>query len=415
LTAEHRVAVYSGGVYGIDRTAFSAAVGHQLFNHYRPAHVSAVEGYLAGRLYEADRLLPDHLDRPLLNCTNGMLDLVTSKLLAHSPDYLSSTQIPIPWDPSAACPMYDKWLGLVIPDQDEDGRITSQVNDLEEVTSTMLDPSRTPTKAVFPFGPSRSGKSTWLRLMAAIAGARNTSSVTLHQLTLGLSGDRFAAANVYGKILNSAADISSAHVEDISIFKMLTGEDLIHANRKYGGQFSFTNRALFAFSANEVPTVGESSRAYSERIKPFRFGQSFAGHEDPNIEDAMMQELPGILVRWVRAWQRLRQRGGYLPTAEAVSEEFETQSDRVRQFVVEHCTIHEAVSAGSYLPQDQVTSKRVLAHAFNNWAIMNGGSKMGERKIVNRLTCINGVTEVRVEDGVTRGLRGLNITVASYL
>jgi hypothetical protein len=33
--------------------------------------------------------------------------------------------------------------------------------------STMLDPSRTPTKAVFPFGPSRSGKSTWLRLMAA--------------------------------------------------------------------------------------------------------------------------------------------------------------------------------------------------------------------------------------------------------
>ena len=62
-----------------------------------------------------------------------------------------------------------------------------------------------------------------------------------------------------------------------------------------------------------------------------------------------------------------------------------------------------------------MTSKRILAHAFNDWAIMNGGSKMGERKIVNRLTCINGVTEVRAEDGATRDLRGLNITVASYL
>jgi hypothetical protein len=57
-----------------------------------------------------------------------------------------------------------------------------------------------------------------------------------------------------------------------------------------------------------------------------------------------------------------------------------------------------------------MTAKRVLAHAFNSWAIMNGSSKMGERRILDRLTCINGVVEVR-EKGT--GRRGLNITVVS--
>jgi hypothetical protein len=54
-----------------------------------------------------------------------------------------------------------------------------------------------------------------------------------------------------------------------------------------------------AFSCNVVPTVGEASNAYLERIKPFFFGHSYAGAEDPAVELAMYEELPGILVRLV--------------------------------------------------------------------------------------------------------------------
>jgi putative DNA primase/helicase len=83
----------------------------------------------------------------------------------------------------------------------------------------MLDPTITPTKAVFLFGAARSGKSTYLRLLQEIAGPENYSAVTLHQL----SDDRFAAANLYGKMLNVAADLPASHVEDLSTFKMMTG------------------------------------------------------------------------------------------------------------------------------------------------------------------------------------------------
>jgi putative DNA primase/helicase len=401
LTRERRVALYRNGVFHIDGTAFSGTIADMLGDRFRPGHRAAVEEYAAGTLYIAGLFLPERCDMALLNVRNGMLDLATGTLKPHDPSYLSSTQLAVDWDPRATCPTYDRWLRDTIGDQ---------ADDLEEVTSTMLDPSRTPTKAVFLFGPSRSGKSTYLRIMQAVAGPENMSAVTLHQL----AANRFAAANVYGKILNCAADLSSAHIEDLSIFKMMTGEDPIQADRKFGTQFAFVNRALFAFSANELPTVSESSRAYVERIKPFEFPKSFAGREDPTIEARMMAELPGILVRWVRAWQRLTERGAPLQTDERVRKEFEIRSDRVRQWVAEACVVQAvlpggpAVLPGSELPMSMATTKRQLAQAFNRWAEQNNGSRMGERKIIDRLTSMKGVVEVRRMPG---SIRALNVTL----
>src|SRR5690606_17453600 len=134
-------------------------------------------------------------------------------------------------------------------------------------------------------------------------------------------------ANLYGKMVNICADLSSAHLTDTSLFKQLTGADTVHANRKYGHQFEFTNTALFAFSANRIPTVNETSSAYLERIKPFSFPHSFAGRENPDLEAALMEELPGILVRLVEAWRRRKERGGYLPTDADTLRAFETGSD----------------------------------------------------------------------------------------
>lgn len=394
LTAERKVALYLGGSYHIDGTAFLSAVGKQLGDQFRPSWRSAMEEMAVGLLFADGRMLPERSTFQKLNCRNGMLDLRSLELTPHSPEMFSTVQIPVDWEPDAKAPVYEAWLGSVCP---------LQVDDLEEVAGTMLDPTRTPHKAAFLFGPSRSGKSTFLRLLQAIAGDQNRTAVTLHDL----SKDRFAAANVYGKILNSAADLSSAHVEDLSVFKMMTGEDPIHGNRKYGTQFTFTNQALFAFSANELPTVSESSRAYAERIKPFEFPHSFAGKEDGTLEHKMRLELPGILVRWVRAYGRVLERGGYLQTDAGVRKEFETRSDRVAQWVADVCLITEA-TPGQNLPDAKCTGRRESARSFNAWAERNGGRSMGERKIFDRLGHIPGVVEVRA--GKSRS-RAFNIVV----
>jgi putative DNA primase/helicase len=395
LTREDRIAVYQNGVYEVRGLAFISAAEQLLGDDFRATHLSTVELTVTSTLYTQGKVLPTHTTEPLLNVLNGMVDLRTGELQPHDPKHLSTVQIPIVWDPDATAPNYEAWLREQIPDQ---------ADDLEEVTSTMLDPSRTPTKAVFLFGPARSGKSTFLRLMVAMIGPDNCSAVGLHKLV----SDRFAAANVYGKALNAANEISSTHIEDLSIFKQMTGQDPVTGDRKFGKQFTFVNAALFAFTANTLPTVSESSRAYSERIKPFKFGRSFAGNENPQIEEAMMAELPGILVRWVKAYQRYRERGHFAETDATVRREFEIRSDRVRQFIEEACEIHAAAASGTQIEDSQGTGKRDLYRAFSEWLTTTGGAAMGEKTFLDRLENVPGVTAVRL--GRTRRA-GFNVTV----
>lgn len=392
LTAEDGVAIYKNGVYQLDGMAFKGVIAELLGDMYRVDYRRTVEEFTGGILYNAGLILPEHTNKSLLNCKNGMLDLMTGELLPHDPSYLSSVQIPVEWNETATCPNYESWVKQSAPEQ---------VDDLEETVSLMLDPSQTPAKAVFLFGESKSGKSTFLRIMRSMAGEANTSAVSLHQLV----DDRFAAANLYGKILNVYGDLPAAHVEDISLFKVMTGEDLIPANRKHGKQFTFTNRALFAFSANELPTVGEASQAYTNRIKPFKFPNSFAGREDPRVEARILEELPGILVRWVKAYQRLMKRGFKLETAASVMQEFALKSDRVRQFVLEACIVHDA--GNGTVGAKEMSTATDITKAFATWAESQSTSKMGRNKLIQKLLGVAGVKDVRDH----KGRRGYNVTV----
>jgi putative DNA primase/helicase len=405
ITAERNIAVYRNGVYAVDSDAVLSNAVNMLGNFYTPGHLKTMSDTLIGRLYAEGRLLPERMDDPLLNCANVMVNLRTGQSLPHSPDYLSHIQVAVDYDPNMPTPIYDAWLAEALRQDDHsDDDVAALVRDIEETAGTMLDPSRTPSKALFLFGPSRSAKSTFLRLMKAVSGAANTSAVTLQEF----GTDQFATANLYGKMLNVAADLSNSHVSDLSKFKMITGEDLLHANRKYGKQFSFTNQALVAFSANELPTVSEASRAYAERMKPFHFPNSFAGREDKTLEPKLMAELPGILARWVRAYGRFLARGGYCETDAATQTLFEAKSDRVVQFFQDMVTMTEA-SHGDRLPVEAATGRRDVAVAFNAWAERNGGTKMGERAFFQRFAQIAGVAEVRVG---AKGQRAFNVTVA---
>src|SRR5690606_37157161 len=236
LDRSGRIAIYRDGVYRVSDWGYSGIVSKLLGNNFQPRHRAAVEEFEAGRLEREGRVLPEYQDEPVLNVRNGLLDLRTGELRPHDPDFMSMAQIADEWNPDAKCPTYEAWLESVIPEQ---------ADDLEEVVSTMLDPSTTPPKAGLLYGPSRSGKSTFIRLAEAVVAPVLCSPVSRHKLTTS----EFAAAELYGRMLNTAADISSALIEDISLFKMLTGEDLILGNRKYGKQFAFRNRALFLFPA----------------------------------------------------------------------------------------------------------------------------------------------------------------------
>lgn len=392
VTAEKKIAVYQDGVYRIEDDAILGATVGLLGNMYTPGLRSTITETLRGLLTIEGRILPDHTDQPLMNTPSGMVDLRTGEQKPHGPEYFSYVQTAVAYDPSMPTPVYDAWIRDALRQPGHtDADIERLLADLEEVAGTMLDPSRAPEKILFLFGPTRSGKSLFLGLLESVAGLGNISAETLHDL----ASDQFAKANLYGKMLNVSADLSNKHVEDLSVFKMITGRDTVKANRKYGTQFTFKNQALLAFSANELPTVSESSRAYAARVKPFHFPTSHEGREDLTLKGRLEAELPGILARWVKAYGRFLARGGYAETDAATRTEFEAKSDRVVQFFQDMCTLTEA-RHGDRLEEHQATGRRDASRAFNEWAERNGGSKMGEKAFFQRFSNIAGVAEVRI-------------------
>lgn len=396
LTREHQIAIFDGRVYrtGPQNTAFAGAVAAMVGERYRAAHTSAVRDMLYAEL--GDVVIPERGSTPLVAVANGLLDVTTGLLHPFTPEHLSTTLLPVRWpesDAEAACPFYEAWLPAMVG--------ADQVDGLEELAGQMLDPRVTPPRALFLFGPSRSGKSTFLRLLQAVAGQDNTSAVTLHQL----ADDRFAAADVYGKILNTAGDLSAADVRDISLFKSLTGDDLVQANRKHGARFGFRNKALFAFSANKLPVVSESSRAYHERMRPVHFPTSFAGAENPAVEQAMMGELPGILRRWASAAQRRRDRGSDVSVPDRVRRQFEQGTNSVVDWVARCAEVRHLETPRNATPGQTTTA---LLQAYQVWMSTGGKKALGRDNFAAALR--NMAPDVQEYRDVTKR-RMWNITV----
>lgn len=322
VTQDGSIAVYRDGVYhNGESREFSESVRLLLGNDYRPAHVQAVKEFALDHLTASGKKIPGRPGRPAVNFRNGLLDLDTMELRPHTPEYMSLVQLPVDWNPTCECGTYEQWLRDVAGDQAEA---------LEETLAQVLDPQFPPTTAALVFGPPRSGKSTILRIAERLVGEGNRSSVSLHDL----ARNTFSAAQIYGKVLNVCADLSAEHIQDLSLFKQLLGEDSVTGNKKYGPMFTFRNHALFLFSANEVPPVGEASAAYLQRVRPFSFPNSFAGREDKTLEPTIYaSEMPGVARRWVEALRRSRRRGHLIPVNPAVAHEFAVHTDQVRQFL----------------------------------------------------------------------------------
>lgn len=404
LAANRTIAVYDSGRYVLHSSEpLKQYVTDMLGDRYKPGHLTTVTDMVEGKLRIEGKIIPVRPECPWLNVRNGMLDLLTGELHEHSPEHMSVTQIPIEWNPDATCPTYESWLKSVVH--------AGQMEDLEEVTATMLDMLHTPSKAIFLYGPSLSGKSTYLRIMKAVMGPENYSSATLHQL----NENRFIASGLYGKKLNVGSDLSPRHIDDLSIWKMLTGDDSIVAERKNGHPFDFSNQALFAFSANELPSVSESSNAYFNRVKPFSFPVTFEGRVEPGIEKTIMEdELPGVLRRWQLAFIRLRKRGSFAQTVAEVATDFKVKTDRVQLWMTEEKRIvysirgkngvDVALSGGASVGTATGTSKAELYDEYRTWIKDNGYTALGKQKFLSRLTSMNGVIEVRIKPSKIRGL-----------
>jgi len=129
-------------------------------------------------------------DHPrLINCANGMLDPVSMELLPHRPEYHSTFQIPVNWNPEARCEEVDRFLVEVLP-----GDCAETV---DMILGYLCIPDITADKLFVLLGPEKAGKTTFFSLLQALIGTRNVAVVSLQDL----ADNRFALAQLENKLL----------------------------------------------------------------------------------------------------------------------------------------------------------------------------------------------------------------------
>lgn len=318
---------YREGVWRQDTQVVSLEVARRLGERFRPAHVNATRDFI--KAVHARQLsqnpTPDHVNLP-----NGMLEWRTGKLLDHSPEFLSTVQLSVDWDPDATCPNVDEWLASVLPADLLEG---AHGGFIWEVIGYLCISGNPFHKALLLLGTGRNGKGTFLRLIARLLGNENISAVTLHDLT----NNRFRAADLLGKLANIAGDLDATAINSTGVFKAMTGGDLVPAERKYGDAFSFTPWAVPVFSANAVWRSADTSDGYLARWVTVPFPHSFEGREARAIGDRLQTdaELRGVLVKGITAVRVAMERGNFSSPESVAAEHkrFGEQSDPIRAFI----------------------------------------------------------------------------------
>jgi putative DNA primase/helicase len=383
---------YSDGVWSPDHHVVRRRTADLLGQRYRRGHGTNTEDVVRARVPRiACNPVPE-----VINFRNGLYLWQADQLRDHSPDVLSTVQLAVDWNPEATCPTFDTWLAQVVP--------ADMIPTMWELVGYLMYSGNPLHKAVMLMGSGRNGKGTYLRVVNAVLGARNVTSVSLHDLV----NTRFSTVSLFGKIANIAGDIDATYLESTATFKAVTGQDRISAEHKGRDRFDFTPWAVPVFSANKVPPSVDVTTGYLSRWLVVPFPNDFTGREDRTLDRRLhtKAELQGIAVKAMPALRRLLERGDFtLPeSGQQARDEFTRRVDQVRTWVADCCEIGDP---------DRFTLRTLLYRDYKAWTQRDGYKPVRAGEFYDRLDTIPGVVPTRRGQG-DRGYTGIRVSDHAY-
>lgn len=318
--------------------------------HWKSRIAAELIVYIKGRT--ARRTLWNPPPHHLINMENGIYNTQTAELSPHSPEHLSTVQVPVTYDPDAKCPAIDAFFAASL--QPGDHVV------IEEIMGYSLTPWNDLHRMFMFVGASANGKSTMLKLNVALVGEENRSVLSLHEI----AEDRFATAELYGKLLNVCADIDSHDLKHTGVVKQITGGDAIRGQHKNKPAFSWVPTSRLMFSANAPPAMSGPTQAVFRRLLVVPFLNQFE-IPDRNIDRKLRQasELSGLFNKAMAGLRRLREQGDFTETESTLQAKhaYKLETSTIAMFADE-CLQSHATSEGVRL------HKADLFRCFSQWS-----------------------------------------------
>lgn len=276
-----------------------------------------------------------HGDAPLsgVACRNGFvsIDIETGaiRLLPHHPDQHQTWMLGIDYDQAARAPLWRQTLLDVLSPW--------CIPALQEgfgVAIMGLGP-RYERAFALP-GSGENGRSTILTVLRSLFDPSVVKSIPPQSWSR-----LFLLADLAGARLNVVAEMPAKEIMDSERFKtMITGRDLITAERKNRDPFGFVPIATHLFAPNELPYVADQTHGFWRRWIVIPFVKKIITPDRYRDQRIIQNELAGVLAWAIEGARRLVVRGDYR-IARAMEDrkaEWRLKVDHVLRFIEEKCT-----------------------------------------------------------------------------
>ena len=333
---------------------------------------------------------------------NGVLNIITGEITPFNPKKIFFNKLPIKYNPTKECPSILKFFSGVLKND-------SDIPILEELFGYCLLKDYRIQKAFMFNGSGANGKGRLLELLKRFLGPENCVNIPLQDF----EKDNFAISQLHGKLANISGDLSNEALKCTGNFKMLTGGDIISANRKFLQRITFTNYSKQIYSANQLPQTYDITPAFfrrwilidfpftfwpegdykklSEEAKQEKTGEKFRNRiADPVIIEKIISEdeLSGLLNRALDGLKRLLENKefSYSKGIEEVKNMWIRKSNSFQAFCMDNITQDSSSNA----------SKAEIRHAYTQYCNEYKLMSVGDRVIKETLTREYGSVDDRI-------------------
>lgn len=250
---------------------------------------------------------------PYLGCENGMLNLLTGKLVNARLRPFSQLCATVRFDPDAACPRFDLYLDEVF-----EGDQAMKAFVLRLLGYTLLGDPKEHLFVIFLGKNGRNGKSKLINVIEAILGDyfQRLPVVSVLSKSHTVETTTPAFAKLRGKRVASFDEVNVQQKLDTGLVKAMTGGDGINARALYGDQQHFRAEFTPFMIANFLPEIRDDDPAMWARVVIVPFNRSFTKKEmDVDLEGKLVAEKSGILNRLLEGIKDYMDGGLRRPTA----------------------------------------------------------------------------------------------------
>lgn len=349
---------------------------------------------------------PDTFDshKFLLNTQNGVLNLTSGQLLQHSPSLYMTFCLEIAYNPHADQSLIITFLqGLGLSDK--------VIVYLQEAAGYTLTGSTREECLFYIYGPTRSGKGTFMAALRSLLGNDLSAEIKFEILTGDKRNDadaqNFALAPLKPCRFIVASESGKYSTLNEAKIKQLTGGDSVYCAFKGKTHFNYTPQFKIWLTSNHSPKADVDDDAiWKSRLKLIEFPNSFLGQEDKGLKDMLMNDpaYQEALLAWAAegAFKWYHSPNGLVVPDEvrAATEKARTELDNIQQWLDE-CTESK--------PETRTPNSK-LYQSYETWCDDNGVSPKKKRAF-GRAMKAKGYTSDKWWTGLktVRGFIGLSL------